>query len=169
MNLQKEISLLTLYVGEIKYSLDITDICNILDLDKVKHVPNKFICGEIDYNGFTLPVIDLGYHLHNKSIAQTKFSNIIIVNTVHQYKQFEYGLLVTSIGGIIDIQVDDALVVSFKKQRVITLNESVKYLNAPYLLNKLERQLIYTKYYYTVEKESEEDIPKKRKELKVKG
>ncbi|MBF0224866.1 MAG: chemotaxis protein CheW [Desulfobacterales bacterium] len=102
---------LTFYLGEEMFTLDISQVREVLDFIKLTKVPRtpEFMKGIINLRGSVVPVIDLRLKLGMLQTIKTLNTRIIIVEVDVDGEKTILGVLADSVKDVIDLEPDQII------------------------------------------------------------
>lgn len=147
MNLVKEITILSVKLGDLTYAFEVTDIANVLDCSGVVFKKNKFVCGELFYDNIKTPILDIAYQLQNHAAELSDSGNILIIKVWYKNQVFDVGLYFSGVGNVSDVFLNDDTTLYAENADGKIVKKDVKLISVADVLQYSEKQLIYNHYF----------------------
>ncbi len=105
-------SYLSFKLGKASFAIHTNFIWNILELTNLVSVtcPSQYLKGFINMRGKVLPVVDLREKFRIPAVENFSVPSVIVIDIVKDGKEFDLGLMVDSLGEIMDIETNEMAV-----------------------------------------------------------
>ena len=97
---------LTFKLGEEVYGINVEHVKEVNEFGNVFHIPRvpSYIRGIINLRGEVVPVIDLAQRLYGRSVEETKFTCIVILDLKDEEDRVLVGIVIDAVREVVEIK-----------------------------------------------------------------